>query len=414
MFDSTILSIGGFMASKNIKKFSWRDVNEISMAKRAIDTGLLLDWNEAKVVLKVLDLETQKQVVGHIAERLGERFQDRLATEILIETLLILLTTSGKEVLMIQFLDSCINSDEFEHLAKVFVEVSLSTEVGDDDREIALRSTAVALICELGFCIQQIEEETPGQLERGSALLDHIATYLLSVGNSSIQSVRLSLLRYFSTTEYGTSNKPGFSKIMGRFGHSMYDSLFQLLFNKKSESTALQYLLDNLPTALEAIGDSQPILHETFKQYMLKYPERFSLFMHELGQRVLSLSPSSDKLCASAESYYKHLVALYKVTSDLDHKSLGREVLSEIFRFEEQSGCQKFSTELQKSTQLRKAFRELVVSHRKDCTNSSKPSIVSQFRVSKRGRKPTLSKRSEVGFLEQVLQLSQIEWSKSA
>ncbi|MCX6116156.1 MAG: hypothetical protein NT027_01335, partial [Proteobacteria bacterium] len=165
------------MASKNIKKFSWRDVNEISMAKRAIDTGLLLDWNEAKVVLKVLDLETQKQVVSHIAERLGERFQDRLATEILIETLLILLTTSGKEVLMIQFLDSCINSDEFEHLAKVFVEVSLSTEVGDDDREIALRSTAVALICELGFCIQQIEEETPGQLERGSALLDHIATY---------------------------------------------------------------------------------------------------------------------------------------------------------------------------------------------------------------------------------------------
>ncbi len=403
------------MSSKSVKKFSWKNVTDVQSAKKAIDTGLLLDWSEAKNIIKILDSAAHEEIVSHMADRLGERFSDRLATEILIESLLIFMTTSGKEQLMVRFLECALNSDEFEPLARVFVEVSLSTEVGDDEREIALRSTAVALICELGFCIQNIEDETPGQLARGTALLDHIATYLLSVGNSSIPSVRLSLLRYFSTSEYGDVNKPGFSKIMTRFGHSIYDSLFQLLFNKKSEAIALQYLLDNLPTALEAVGDSQPILHETFKQYMLKYPEKFSLFMHEMGKRVISLCPSQDKLCSSAESYYKHLVALYKVTSDLDHRSLGREVLSEIFRFEELSSCMKFSQELQKSPQLRKSFRELVIAHRKEVGGGSKAqSIVSQFRLSKRGRKPTLNKKSEIGFLEQVLFLGQADWKKSA
>ncbi|MCX6126751.1 MAG: hypothetical protein NTV34_18630 [Proteobacteria bacterium] len=240
------------MTAKNIKKFSWKEVNDITGAKRAIDTGILLDWPESRRVCKVLNDEMLGEVIRHIALRLGERWNDRLPAEILVESLLVILTTAGKESLIVTFLETAINADEFEHLARVFVE------------------TAVALICELGFCIQQIEDESPGHLQRGTALLDHIATYLLSVGNTSIQSVRLSLLRYFSHSEYGLSNKPGFTKIMGRFGHTMFDCLFQQLFNKKSEALALQYLLDNVPTALEAIGDSQTILHETFKQYMLK------------------------------------------------------------------------------------------------------------------------------------------------
>jgi hypothetical protein len=403
------------MGSKTNKSFSWKDVHDLVSAKRAIDTGILLGLGDSKRLCKTFDDENLKSIIEHLTIRLGERCSDRLATEILVETLLAILTTAGKESLLVCFLESAINSTDFERMARVFVEVSLSSEVSGDEDEINSRATAVALICELGFSVQQIEDESPGHLEKGRALLDHIATYLLSVGNTSIQAVRLCLLRYFSQSEYGLENKPGFTKIMGRFGHTMFDSLFQQLFNKKSEAMALRYLLDNLPTALEATGDSQMILHETFKQYMMKYPERFSLFMHEMGQRVLTLNPSDATLSKAAESYYRHLVSLFKVTSDLDHKSLGKELLSEIFRFEKNAGCLKYTRELQKSLELRKNFRDLVVSQSKDASSKKKQQgIVSQFRMSKRGRKPTLNTKSNAGFLEQVMSLGQWEYQKSA
>ncbi|MCX6126750.1 MAG: hypothetical protein NTV34_18625 [Proteobacteria bacterium] len=116
----------------------------------------------------------------------------------------------------------------------------------------------------------------------------------------------------------------------------------------------------------------------------------------------------------AAQSYYRHLVALFKVTSDLDHKSLGRELLTELFRFEKVPGCHQFTAELERSLQLRRGFRELVMNHRKESMGKPRPGVVSQFRMSKRGRKPTLSKRTSAGFLEQVLALGQWELPRSA
>ena len=214
------------MTIKAKKLFGWKDVVDIISARRAIDTGCLLMWDDAKQAIRKLDETSQVDMIRHITQRLGERWNDRLATEILVESLLVTLATMNKESLLVAFLEEVINGRDFENVARVFVEISLSTEVTDDDREIAARATAVALICELGFNIQHIEDEYPGQLERGKALLDHIATYLLSVGNTNIPSVRLSLLRYFSNSEYGANHKPGFSKVMNRFGHSMFDALF--------------------------------------------------------------------------------------------------------------------------------------------------------------------------------------------
>src|SRR5690606_26461565 len=108
---------------------------------------------------------------------------------------------------------------------------------------------------------------------KAQALLDHIATYLLSVSNTNSSCIRLSLLHYFGVTEHGSSNKLYFNRVMSRFGHTVLDHLFALLFRKKSEAVALQYLVENLPYVLGADRHSQRIVHETFKHYMLKEPE---------------------------------------------------------------------------------------------------------------------------------------------
>jgi hypothetical protein len=186
------------------------------------------------------------------------------------------------------------------------------------------------------------------------------------------------------------------------------EALFQQLFVKKSERIAVQFLLENLPCALEAGNDTQKILHETFKQHMFKESERFCLFMHELGSHLLSIS-QENTLCHAAESYARHLIALFKVTSDLGHKELGREVLQEIHKFSTFGDIKQWIKSLETSAEIRRTFRDLALDYRVKVVESGKGGkVISQFRMSKRGRKPSLSK-GDFGFLEQVTTLGEYE-----
>jgi hypothetical protein len=396
------------VSAKSKKSLSWKNVTEITSAKKLVDMGYLLPWNEGRSITKVLGDDGCSELVKYIATRLGDRFSDRLAAEILVESLYAILTAASSEKIMIAFLEELFNSDQFENVTRHLVEISLGGEVADDELSKSVVSAAVALICEIGLNIQRVEEEDPGRIEKGKALSDHIAAYLLSVSNTNVQAVRLSLLRYFSQIEYGQTNKTNYTRLMGRFGHSIMEALFQQLFVKKSERIAVQFLLENLPCALEAGNDTQKILHETFKQHMFKESERFCLFMHELGSHLLSIS-QENTLCHAAESYARHLIALFKVTSDLGHKELGREVLQEIHKFSTFGDIKQWIKSLETSAEIRRTFRDLALDYRVKVVESGKGGkVISQFRMSKRGRKPSLSK-GDFGFLEQVTTLGEYE-----
>lgn len=401
------------VTGKSKKSLSWKSVDEITAAKKLVDLGYLLPWSEGRGLAKVLGDEGCAELVRYIAIRLTDRFSDRLAAEILVETLYAVLTASGSEKTMIAFLEELFDSGEFENVTKHLVEISLGGEVGDDELSKSVVSAAVALICEIGLNIQRIDEEDPGRIDKSKALSDHIAAYLLSVSNTNVQAVRLSLLRYFSQIEYGSPNKTNYTRLVSRFGHSIMESLFQQLFVKKSERVAVQFLLENLPCALEAGSETQRILHEIFKQHMLKESERFCLFMHELGAHLISISPEGS-LCVAGESYARHLIALFKVTSDLGHKDLGREVLQELHKFVAFGEIRQWVRSLESSSEIRRVFRELALDYRVKVVESGKASkVISQFRVSKRGRKPSLSK-GDFGFLEQVTTLGEYEVRHSA
>ena len=402
------------MGSTNSKKqTTWKNVTDIVEAKRLIDKGHLLTWNDGRHVYKVFGDTGCGEIVEHIAIRMGERFHDRLQSEILVESLYSILISAADEKVMISFLSALFNSDDFSAITKNLVEISLGGEVGEDELSKAVASSAVALICEIGLNIQKIEEAEPGRIEKSKALSDHIAAYLLSVSNTNVQSVRLSLLRYFSQVEYNSANKVNYSRLMGRFGHSIMEALFQQLFVKKSEKIAAQYLLENLPCALESQGDTQRILHETFKLYMLKEPERFCLFMHELGAHLISLSHEGE-LCPAASNYARHLVSLFKVTSDLGHRELAREVIQELYKFAPFGECASWTRELESSAEIKRFFRELVTEYRVKIVESGKAQkVISQFRVSKRGRKPSMTK-GDYSFLEQVITLGEYEVRHSA
>jgi hypothetical protein len=107
-------------------------------------------------------------------------------------------------------------------------------------------------------------------------------------------------------------------------------------------------------------------------------------------------------------------MALYKVTSDLGHKELGKEVLQELHKFSKFGTCREWIVSLETSPELRKSFRELANEYRIKVAEAGKNSkVISQFRVAKRGRKPSLSK-GDFGFLEQVTTLGDYEVRYSA
>jgi hypothetical protein len=402
------------MVGANVKKnLSWKHVTDVMSANKLVDMGHLLSWNDGRHVLKVLGESGCADLVRHIALRLGERYSDRLSSEILIESLYALLIASSSEHLMVVFLEELFNSDEFSGVTRQLVEVSLGGEVAEDELSKTVVAAAVALICEIGLNIQRLEDERPGHIDKSKSLSDHIAAYLLSVSNTNIQAVRLSLLRYFSQIEYGHPVKINYTKLMTRFGHSIMEALFQQLFVKKSEKVAAQFLLENLPCALESVGETQRILHETFKQHMFKESERFCLFLHELGSHVIAIS-QPGALCPAAESYARHLIALYKVTSDLGHRDLGREVLQELYKFAPFGDCAQWIRSLETSAEIRRIFRDMATDYRVKVIQAGKAhKVVSQFRMSKRGRKPSLSK-GDFSFLEQVMTLGEYEVRHSA
>ncbi len=396
-----------------LKNLSWKQVTDVMTAIKLVDMGHLLSWNDGRQTLKVLGDTGSADLVRHIALRLGERYSDRLSSEILIESLYALLVASNSERLMVVFLEELFNSVEFNGVTRQLVEISLGGEVPDDDFSKSVVAAAVALICEIGLNIKRLEDERPGHIDRSKSLSDHIAAYLLSVSNTNIQAVRLSLLRYFSQIEYGHPVKLNYTKLMTRFGHSIMESLFQQLFVKKSEKVAAQFLLENLPCALESVGETQRILHETFKQHMFKESERFCLFIHELGSHLMAIS-QSGVLCPAAESYAKHLVALYKVTSDLGHRDLGREVLQELYRFAPYGDCGRWIRSIETSNEIRRIFRDMATDYRVKIIEAGKShKVISQFRMSKRGRKPSISK-GDFSFLEQVMTLGEYEVRHSA
>ncbi len=398
------------MSNKKLnQKMSWTKDLTVNSAKKMIDMGQILSWGNGHHAAKVLGDSGCEEVVRYIAVRLGDRYSDRLSSEILVESLYGILTAVENESVMIAFLESLFDSEEFENITRQLVDISLGGEVGETQIEKNVVTVAVSLICEIGLNVHRMEEEHPGQIGKSKALTEHIATYLLSVSNTNVQTVRICLLRYFSQTEYGKTVKVNYSRIMNRFGHTIYEALFQQLFVKKSEKIASQFLLENLPCGLEATNrETQMIVHEMLKQYMFKESERFCLFMHQLGAHLLSVSQEGT-LCLAAENYARHLVSLFAVTDEIGHRELAKEVLQELYRFAPYGECAAWIREIETAPSIKRLFREMAVDYRKKVVETGKVNkVTSHFRKSTRGRKPSIAK-GDFGFLEQVRVLGEYE-----
>lgn len=399
---------------------SWKGTRSLEQALKLIDYGVLLKWRDMRTLRRTFTAEEEETVVRHFARRLVERAGERLQSEILVESVMIWLANAASEKLLYAFLEEIFGQPGCEDACWTLVEIALTSEIAEASHDSDIFEMAVALICELGISIQEYIKAYPGEFTKGPALLDHIATYLLSVSNANSSCIRLSLLHYFGVTEHGSVQKLCFNRIMGRFGHTVLDHLFNLLFRKRSEGVALQFLLENLPYVLEADRHSQKIVHETFKYYMLKQPERFSLFIQAFADELTQLD---DAYAEARKTFLQHLGAMLRVASDVNHKQLGREFLNAMLKFSSEGFCAELLDHIMAEPEIRKPFRELLDQLR-GTMSPPKPGdrtrarehadAVAQFRSSKRGRKPSFSRVDGIGTMHQVTYLGGIEVQKAS
>ncbi|MGE0171976.1 MAG: hypothetical protein AB7T49_04295 [Oligoflexales bacterium] len=377
---------------------SWKSVRTHEDVKQMVDYGVMLTWKEMKRLAKTFDQEAETDIMRHFAIRLAERTDNRLSEEILIESLLVWFANASNDFAVNAFIEELLLQPNHYEACKTFVEVAINTEISDFDHLQDIFAKGVAIICQLGLAIQTIQKAYPGEIDSPDKLLAHIATYLLSVSNSDDACIRLSLIHYFGVAE-APSNKMGFNRIMGRFGHTVLDHLLTLLFSKKTEGVALQYLLDNMPFVLEGDNHCQTMLHETWKFYMLKKPERFSLFIKTLSGYLSGME--SDRAPYAREVFLKHLCLLLKVASEVNHKELAKEMIHSIAGFERNTSWHEVTKRLLSDPVIRPHFKKIIA---KVVESPDKVNIqeLSSFRASKRGRKPSFSKSEELRTFDQI------------
>jgi hypothetical protein len=369
----------------------WAQATTLDHAKSLVDIGVILSWKEARRLSKALPEQDYLALTKHFAERFCEFNETRLPQELLAESLLNWISSAPSEKTMQVFLEAFLSSSNRTDSCFKLVEVILTVELSEQTNDETLFAAAVSLICELGLAVKEIDIRFPGEIQRAPAIIDHVATYLLSVSNTNNSCIRLSLLNYFGNTEAGIIKKHGFNKILGRFGHTVLDHLFYLLFKKKTEAVALQYLLENLPYILEADRHAQRIVHETWKFYMLKKPDRFALFLKTFASHYKAMDPRKTVL--SRKVFFQHLGALLRVTSEVNHKQLTQVILSCFTMFESHEDRNQVLDEIMAMEDLRKSIRDMIVQLRQNSEKSTKViDSASRFANGKRGRKPSFAR----------------------
>lgn len=391
---------------------SWKGTKSVDQSKQLIDYGVMLKWRDMRTLRRSFSEAEEQEIIRHFARRLVERRGQRLQAEILVESAMIWLANAASERLLHAFLEELFAQPGCDEASWALVEIALTSEVSENSHDGDIFEMAVALICELGISIQEYEKAYPGEFDRAQALLDHIATYLLSVSNANSACIRLSLLHYFGVTEHASQPKHSFNRIMSRFGHTVLDHLFNLLFRKRSEAVALQFLLENLPYVLEADRHSQKIVHETFKYYMLKQPERFSMFIQAFADELLH--KKSQGYEESRKTFVQHLGAMLKVASDVNHKQLGREFITAMLKFSGDPFSRELLDAVGGDVEIRRPFLDLLEQLRAGKEGADTEAAVAQFRSSKRGRKPSFARAEGLGTMHQVHYLGGIEVQKAS
>ncbi|MBI2602558.1 MAG: hypothetical protein HYW48_05845 [Deltaproteobacteria bacterium] len=379
----------------------WKNVKTVTQAKALIDDGVLLKWSELRILQKRLSEVDQGKTISHFLKKICEKHDDRFQLEIYVESLLLWITYSLKDENLKVLTDQLFAEPNGVEGCLKLVELALTMEITDSEHQDEVYAAAVIMVCEIGRAIVDQPKAGGPRPDHSDRILAAITTYLMSVSNHNHYAIRLSLLHYFGIMARENRNRVDFEKVLDRFGYTVLDFLFSLLFKKKTEGLALQFLLENLPLILEAEPTSQRIIHEIFKYHLLKKPDRFSLFLLTLGDH-LSEGEHTER---ARKTFLQHLGALLKIVAKINHKGLTNDILSCIYRIRD-----PFLSELTAQIKAEPLLADYWEFAQTLYENENRQNVdpLNYLRSHKRGRHPSFHAFKRIELVQQVAQLSSL------
>ena len=392
-------------------KRTWGHARSVRDATTLIDRGVILQWKDMRRIKTHFSPTEQTSIVEYFAVSFCRVASSRAMAERTVESLLVWLTYTADNNLAKTFITQLLAQDNFRDSCWALIEIALSHEIAESEHGEEIFATSVAFICELGHHLNKAMEDNPARFGNKELLWNHLATYLLSMSSMNSSAVRLSLLSYFGAMSYTEVGKRFFNRIMRRFGYTVLDHLFFLLFNKKSEAMALEYLLHNLPWVLGGDYFAQNIMHKVFQHYVYRYPERFVLFLRTFSEELLIKTAEPKQqiwFLEIKQSFLKHMASLYMTISEINHRPLATEFLSVLEKFERDDFLCSLWQGVYNSENLKPFFK----SHLSRVMHGN-VKIYAIKSTRKRGRRPSFSRiRQDISTLELVAFLGDKEVAK--
>ncbi len=378
--------------SENTLK-AWGEITSIADAYELIDYGVIIDAEAARRLKRQFDNDSIQEVISYIAHRFSERYENQLSSEILLETLLVLLHTIDGEDLVYRFIGTVVNFNNNFECSAAMIRILFKLDMVNHENPEELLSTTVLLVSELGIVFWKYAEEFPESEKKVLTIIDSITSYLQSITNENNPYVRLSLLRYFGIFNVLPRYSEYFNRVLGRFGHTVIEQLFIQLMSRKNEGMALDFLTMHIPHVLESNQHGQQILHANFRHFMMKNHERFIIFLQTLCQNIID--SQDERIEKNKKALLQHMVALFAVSNELNHKELGRDISLLIMKVLEEYNDRTLMLRLLSGVQLKPAFREFAASLTSASSNEELMHSIRKFKSSKRGRKPSFAKGIE-------------------
>ena len=176
-------SIGG-------PKPTWKGIKSVSEGMDLIDIGILLEWSDMRTLKRTFSENNQVEIVKHFARRLAERIEDRLAAELIVESLLIWTASNNSEQLIDGFIEAVFEEPDRLLLIKAFTEISLTSDTIESKHYEEMFAVAVSIISQLGINLKFMAMKYPEEFVGHEQVLANIGTYLISVSNNNNSAIR--------------------------------------------------------------------------------------------------------------------------------------------------------------------------------------------------------------------------------
>jgi len=373
---------------------NWKTVTTVTEATDCIDRGVLINSQEVCTLRTHLNTKSETEIIRHYARRLAAQGGDIHHAKIIVESVIVWLTGAGTEKLMHTFLEEFCAQRGSDEASWLLVDLALGHAQVDSDEADALLETAVAIICELGLTFRDYNRAYPGELHEVDDFLEHVANALITIQDTQNMSIKLCLFHFFALYEHGHDHHAFISRFMSRFGRSVLDHLLNLVFEHEDDTTARQFLIENLTYVLGSDAASQRIVAASFDHFMMKNPELCAEFMRQLGDALSSLDDPNFN--HAAQSFTRHLTALLATIPDEDQPQSARDLISTILMFQHWSCFQDCVASMRQDKSIPRHFvifleRALI---EMDKTQQSANDKVIPLHLSKRRRRQLLNARS--------------------